>query len=64
MFDAGNNYSREEVKEKLTGIYKVYGIDKKVTATTIKEYFEIIEKSKRINGIKIRLIEIIKPLTE
>ena len=61
-FIVGEEYTREEVKKSLQSIYSSCNVEKRVTASTIKEYFEVVEKSKREKGKKVKVIEIIKPL--
>ncbi len=59
-FQYGKVYPSSYVKQEIQAIYKNLHAIKKAKATDLNEYFEIDKKKRRMNGINVDSIEILK----
>lgn len=57
----GEWISAEELKKKLQEIYDMLGLNKKAKSTDVNLYFSCKDKTRRVEGVPTRGIQIIKP---
>lgn len=61
-FKPNTRYTIKEVRIKLSEIYKVKDLDKKIKASDLNEFFEVQYKKAKVEGKVIRVVQIIRPL--